>query len=137
MGSLTRFFGFSYLGSGLLLVLFILQECHRFDESQLASPFFLLVPAFLGLAVPLVLGGAAWVIWERSETMDRSVRVASIRVAAVILVICLLTFLLAKLLSPSIAAKSLWVGVPAGGLSAIWIIKLAFSASRDRGTQLR
>jgi cytochrome c biogenesis factor len=138
---LVRITGVTYLGSGLGLVLFIVQECHRFDSSQLASPFFLLVPLFLSLAVPLILGGAAWTIWGRSKVMDRRVRSATVRVDALVVSVCLIGYLLANAVSTQVGAKVLSFLVPAGALAAVAILLYTFrmsnNGSSDRGAHLR
>jgi hypothetical protein len=114
--------GLSFLSTGAGLVLFIFQECLKFDGSQLASPFFLLVPVFLSLSVPLILGGAARMICGPSDVMDHRVRAASIRVAILLILICLSIYLLALVVSAKVATRFLPLLILAGVFAIVWIL---------------
>jgi cytochrome bd-type quinol oxidase subunit 2 len=132
MNRRRRMTGVTYLGTGVVLVLFIVQEVHRFDSSQLASPFFLLVPVFLILAVPLILGGATWIILGRSSRLDCQVRSATVRLGALVGLICLGIFGSANIVSTQVAAKVLSFCVPAGAVASVAILLYTFRASFNR-----
>ena len=97
---LTRVVGLSYVGGGVGLVLFLIQECRRFDAAILASPYFLIVPVLLSLSVLLIAGGISWLLWGRSHSNDQRVRAAAFRVDAMIILSFVMALIVANLLTP-------------------------------------
>jgi cytochrome bd-type quinol oxidase subunit 2 len=127
-----QWMGFSYLGTGVLLVLFVLQECGRFDDSQLSSPYFLLVPLFLCSSVPLILAGISWMFMERSDSLDRRVRSTSLKIAALIASVCLLVFASASIVSTEYARMLLIASFPLSAFIIYRLLKHTYFVSRYR-----
>jgi hypothetical protein len=112
MNPIYRSMAMSYATTGIGLMAFVWQECSNGSRDQLTSPIFLLAPLFLACGALLTVGGVGRMLVSPESPRDRRIGRVSFALAGTILVVGLITFLLARILSPTAALQSLILTVP-------------------------